>query len=64
MLPIVDVDTIVEPGASALAISSSSIPTYGVEMVAKLLSMFIMFSLKILHLLTYSPTYRCSRNPP
>ncbi|XP_047087827.1 uncharacterized protein LOC124699595 [Lolium rigidum] len=31
MLPIVDVDTIVEPGASALAISSSSIPTSGVE---------------------------------
>ncbi|XP_047058683.1 uncharacterized protein LOC124665310 isoform X3 [Lolium rigidum] len=31
MIPIVNVDTIAEPGASALAISSSSIPTYAVE---------------------------------
>jgi hypothetical protein len=31
MIPIVNVDTIAEPGASALAISSLSIPTYAVE---------------------------------
>jgi hypothetical protein len=31
MVAIVNVDTIAEPGASALAISSSSIPTSAVE---------------------------------